>query len=245
MTEDQQLPITALIIQRSNELGLSRAELVRRSGYTNISKGLRRLDELCDGDFRSARGLIQALPTALEVSSDVVAKAVEDTQRHFRETEEAAYRSSFVPHAIILTDRKIPQPIFVAAIVGVDQLLRVDFDLTKEPTTFMEQAFRGVREKIGKGSCGRIPAFGKPTGVVVNFSPDHAVEFDLKGNPLRVLERAHRPGTASFSLKGRASPLTQGEMAAVFGDQRDGSVPPHTDAMAATAQIPLGNGRLD
>jgi hypothetical protein len=114
--------------------------------------------------------------------------------------------------------------------VGVDQLLRVDFDLTKEPTTFVEQALRGAREKIGKGSCGRIPAFGKPTGVVVNYSPDHAVEFDLKGNPLRVLELAHRPGTASFSPKGRASPLTQGEMAAVFGDPRDGSVSPHTGA---------------
>jgi hypothetical protein len=217
MTEDQQLPITALVIQRSNELGLSRPELVRRSGYTNISKGLRRLDELCDGDFRSARGLIQALPTSLEVSSDVVAKAVEDTQRHFRETEEAAYRSSFVPHAIILTDRKIPQPIFVAAIMGVDQLLRVDFDLMKEPATFVEQALHGLQEKISKGNCGSIPAFGKPTGVVVNYRPDHAIEFDLRGNPLRVLERAHRPGTATFSLKGHALPLTQREMAAVFG----------------------------
>ena len=219
MSETQQpiLPIKALIIQRSKELGLSRTKLIRRAGWANITKGLRLLDELCGGDFHRTRGLLQALPYALQVSPDVVKQAVEDTQRHIRETEEAAYRSSFAPHAIILTDRKIPQPIFAAAITGVYQLIGVDFDLTKEPATFVEQALRGVRKKIAQGSCGRILAFGTPTSVVVNYSPDHAVEFDLNGNPLRVLDRAHRPGTASFSLKGRASPLTPGEMAAVFG----------------------------
>jgi hypothetical protein len=202
MSETQQpiLPIKALIIQRSKELGLSRTDLIRRAGWRNITKGLRLLDEICVGDFHRTRTLLQALPTALEVSPDEVRQAVEHTQRHIRETEEAAYRSSFVPHAIILTDRKIPHPIFAAAILGVYQLIGVDFDLTKEPETFVEQALLGT-----------------PTSVVVNYSPDHAVEFDLIGNPVRVLERAHRPGSASFSLKGRASPLSGSEMAAVFG----------------------------
>jgi hypothetical protein len=61
-----------------------------------------------------------------------------------------------------------------------------------------------------------FPAFGHPTGVILSDSPDHAVEFDLKGNPLRVLERAHRPGRASLSIKGRAAPLSQGELGTVF-----------------------------
>ena len=153
----------------------------------------------------------------LEVSPDLVAKAVEDTERQFLAAKEAAYRKSFVPHAIIITERKIPQPIFVAAFIGVDRLLRVDFDLTTNPTTFVQQALRGVREKLASWKVGAIPTFGKPVAVVINYSPDHAVEFDLNGNPLRVLDHAHRPGTASFSLKGRASPLSRGEMAAVFG----------------------------
>jgi hypothetical protein len=145
------------------------------------------------------------------VSPDVVAKAVEDTKRQFQEAKEAAYRQSFVPHAIILTERKTPQPIFVAAIVGVD------FDLTAGPLTFVEQAVRGVRQKLANWKVGAIPTFGKAIGVVVNYSPDHAVEFDLTGKPLRVLDRAHRPGTAGFTLKGRASPLSRGEMGALFG----------------------------
>ena len=75
------LPIRALIISRSEELGLSRNALVRRCGYTNISKGLRRLDELCAGDLRSGQGLLKSLPSALQVSPDDVKQAVEDTQQ--------------------------------------------------------------------------------------------------------------------------------------------------------------------
>jgi hypothetical protein len=45
-------------------------ELVRRAGYRNISKGLRRLDQLCDGDFHLARELIRGLPHALELEGD-------------------------------------------------------------------------------------------------------------------------------------------------------------------------------
>jgi hypothetical protein len=217
MTERPALPIAELIISRSKELGLSRSELVRRAGYQNISKGLRRLEQLCEGEFRGTRGLIQALPSVLEVSPDEVKQAVEDTLRQFLEAKEAAYRKSFVPHAIIITERKTPHPIFVAAMIGVDRLLRVDFDLTANPTTFVKQALRGVQTKLAMWRVPAIPTFGKPVGLILNYSPDHAVEFDLKGNPLRVLDRAHRPGKASFSLKGCSSPLTQRELAAVFG----------------------------
>jgi hypothetical protein len=93
----------------------------------------------------------------------------------------------------------------------------VDFDLTKDSATFVEQALRGVGEKQREGSCGRIPAFGKTKSVIINYAPDHAVEFDLKGNQLRVLDHAYRRGMVSLSLKGSASPFTQGELAAVFG----------------------------
>jgi hypothetical protein len=168
--EDDQmntLPITALILSRSKELGLSRNALVNRAGYTNTSKGLRRLEQLCEGQFRSTRGLIQALPSVLEVSPDVVAKAIEDTERQFADAKEAAYRKSFVPHAIIITERNTPQPIFMAAMIGVDRLIRVDFDLTANPTTFVQQALRGVQAKLASWKIGEIPTFGKAKGIIV------------------------------------------------------------------------------
>jgi hypothetical protein len=50
----------------------------------------------------------------------------------------------FQPHAVILTERSVPQPIFVAAIIGVERLLRVDFDLDGERKSYVQKSLEGV-----------------------------------------------------------------------------------------------------
>ena len=59
------LPIETLVRQRARELELRPTELIRRAGYTSVSKGLRRLEELSGGEFEPSRGLIGKLPHAL------------------------------------------------------------------------------------------------------------------------------------------------------------------------------------
>ena len=68
------LPINDLISSRCNELDIGPVELVRRCGYKNLAKGLRRLEQLRGGEFKSTRGLIGALPQALGVPAEVVRK---------------------------------------------------------------------------------------------------------------------------------------------------------------------------
>jgi hypothetical protein len=51
----------------------------------------------------------------------------------------------FTPHALILTERSVPQPMFVAAAIGVERLLRVDLNAGAPPLTFAGQALRAVR----------------------------------------------------------------------------------------------------
>ena len=143
-----ELPIQTLVSSRREELGLRPVELVRRCGYKNVSKGLRRLERLCQGNFTGSDTLIRTLPAALDVPEEAIRKAVEDTQRQIHEAEESAWRATFVPHAVVLTERERPTQIFVAAILGVDRLRRVDFDLTKSPGTFIHQTLDGVREKL-------------------------------------------------------------------------------------------------
>jgi hypothetical protein len=195
-------PICALLSRRCNDLGLSPAGLIRRCGFANVSKGLRRLNQLYAGDFKHSAGLIEKLPAALGVPVDVVQSAVKATQQLIYEAEEAAWRAAFKPHAVILTERKIPQPIFVVAFIGVDALLRLDFDLTQTPDSFRDQAIDGLRQRVKSGH-GALPAFGRPTGFIVNYSPDHAVEFDLAGKPVRIFDRAHRLGSVQFIISGR------------------------------------------
>ena len=184
--QQQTLAIEALVRDRCEELGLKPAELVRRCGYQNVSKGLRRVEQLRAGDFARTSGLVRTLPAALEVSADVLDEAIEATQRYLRECAEAAWRAAFRPHAILITERTRPEPFFVAAFIGVDVLLRVDFDLTAAPVTFIKQSLDGLRQKLARWH-GSLPAFGRPVGFIVNYSPDRAVRFDLADSDDREL----------------------------------------------------------
>ena len=112
----------------------------------------------------------------------------------------ANQKTTFQPHAIIIGERKIPSPIFVAAIFGVDRILRIDFDPDQPPVTYIRQAITGIDKKLAQFKCAALPGFGRPVGFVVNYSPEHAVKYDLQGNALEILPKAHLTGRASMSV---------------------------------------------
>ncbi len=58
-------------------------------------------------------------------------------------------------------------------------------------------------------------AFGKPIGFVINYSPDTAVRFDSNEQPIAILDKAVRPGTAVLRLGGR--PIPAEALGLVFG----------------------------
>jgi hypothetical protein len=200
------LTIASLIDRRCRELQLRPAELVRRAGYRNISKGLRRLDQLCDGDFHLARELIRGLPHALEVPEPVVRSAIArdiealaNAERQAAAEREAAWRAALRPHAIAVTARRVPSPIFAAAVSNATRSMRTELDATADPATFFDQAVRGLRRLLAERGWdtpapGGYPGFGRLTGVVVNDTPDHAIRYDLDGRVLEVLPHADRLG---------------------------------------------------
>jgi len=200
------LAIATLIRSRMTELGLSRGEFAKRLGYKNIAKGIRRIDALCEGDVEGTKQFLDVLPQALETSAETVKRALDQTLRQLElaekqeaEARDKIWRENFCPHAIILTERTVPSPIFVAAIIGVEKLLRIDLDPTQGPVSFVRQ----VLDRLPEG----VPAFGKPIGFVINYSPDKAFRFDRNGQPMAILDKAVRPGTAVLlRLGGRPIP---------------------------------------
>ena len=48
---------------------------------------------------------------------------------------------------------------------------------------------------------GTIMAFGKPTGIVINLDPDHAIRYDLDGNKLEELDAAIRLGNGYLRIR--------------------------------------------
>ena len=176
------------------------------------SKGIRRLNDLLAGDLETTGALLRGLPAALNLPVHVISEAVERTrqqiaalQRQATEQAEAEWRAAFKPHAIILTERTVPSPMFVAAVIGVERLLRVDFDTSASPVQFVKLALGGVKQKMAEWS-GQLPGYGRLTGVVVNFTPDFGVRFGLDGEPRETFEAAYRAGAVDLLIKGRLVP---------------------------------------
>jgi hypothetical protein len=88
----------------------------------------------------------------------------------------------FRAHAIIIPERRIPSPIIVAGLYGVEKILRLDFDISLPEETYFN---------IG---------FGKPIGLTINYAADRAVRFDLEGNVIEAFSEAVRLGEASFFI---------------------------------------------
>jgi hypothetical protein len=171
-----------LLSNLETELGLARGELVKRLGYKNLAKGIRRIDALREGHIVGTKELLDVLPQALEISAETVTRALDQTVREIElaekreaEARDKIWRENFRPHAIILTERSVPSPIFVAAMVGVEKLLRIDLHATQGPVSFVRQVLDRLPEEV--------PAFGKTAGFVINYSPDQAVRFDPNGQP--------------------------------------------------------------
>src|ERR1700719_3227966 len=153
------LAIATLVRSRMIELGLSRGELAKRLGYKNLAKGIRRIDVLCGGDVEGTKQFLDALPQALETSAETVKLALDQTVRELElaekqeaEARDKIWRENFHPHAILLTERSVPSPIFVAAMIGVEKLLRIDLDVTHGPVTFVRQVLDRLPDAV--------PAFG-------------------------------------------------------------------------------------
>ena len=181
-----------LIKQHLRAKQLSRVDLARQMGYANLSKALRRLAAFEHGDWGLALRNKQALANALDVPVSTIEDAAENTRQAIIEAEHQAYIAAFEPHAVLLTSRAIPSPIFAAAMSGSHKQLVVSLPDHLSPVEW--PAF--VAETCPDG----IPAFGTVDGFVINYRPDYAVTFDRQGNPTASRGEAVRTGEA-FLLK--------------------------------------------
>ena len=129
-----ELPLAALVANRCRELGLRRSEVAARCGYKNISKGLRRLEQVLAGDFERADALLHGLPEALDLSPAIIEEAVDKTVQQIAAEKEAVWRASFQPSAYLLgTSDRPSQLLFFAITGGAERWLKIPLDQTQPP----------------------------------------------------------------------------------------------------------------
>jgi hypothetical protein len=231
------LPLTELIEARLRQLGLTPQALGFRLGYSNPAKAVGRIYALCEGylDNRKSRAALVRLADALELPADQVQRVIELTRESLVEqkpianerlraenrAKEFAWRAEFKPHAVIITERRIPSQVtFCALAGGPETLLTIPLDLSQPAITFVRQAVARLQRKAPVSKNGRryVRFFGESLGLIINYSPDHALRCDLEGNPIEWLSAAYRLGQIELTLGSRIkSPRT---VAHVLGTQK-------------------------
>ena len=134
------LSIARLIRQRMQDLGITRGKLVRRMGYANIAKGCRRIDRICGGRVEFAESLRAELAEGLDVKVNVIDESIEVTRAELNEAEDQAYRATFKPHAVILTELNVPTQITFYAMTGGARHRIIQFKEGSNPETYAMQA---------------------------------------------------------------------------------------------------------
>jgi transcriptional regulator with XRE-family HTH domain len=165
---EDRYPIGRLVFCRANALGLTRRGLAERLGFRDLTKGHQALSKLMlTGTVPPS---ITNLADVLEVHTSVYDEAISATARQ-QEAEqqrqligrEETYRAGFRPHLQIQTERTIPSPIFLAALMTVERLRRVRLpdavaaaDQDERYDIVRAAIIKHYRESSGRGGLGNL-----------------------------------------------------------------------------------------
>jgi hypothetical protein len=213
-------PIGRFISERAQALRMSRTELVRRLGYRRIGNGHKALGEMLTTGTVPPQ-IAKHLAEALQVDEAIVDAVTAATARQQQDEAcqrilagEAAYRTTFRPHLRCETERDIPEPLFIAALLTSARLRLVPVF----PETW--QVSGDERDRLLKRAiqdhyrerAGRIAAFGAIVGYTAVVMPgyllDFGVPYDLNGDPVGLMRPVERLQEAVLGTKRADSRLT-------------------------------------
>jgi hypothetical protein len=199
---------------------MSRTELVRRLGYRQIGNGHRALGEMLTTGMVPPQ-IAKHLADALQVNETLVAAVVAATVRQQRDeasqrilAREAAYRTAFQPHLRCETERTIPEPLFVAALLTSARLRLVPVS-SETWHMSVDERDRLLKRAIHdhyRENRGHVPSFGAIVGytavVMAGYRLDFGLSYDLDGDPVGPLQPVQRLAEAVLGIKRGDSRLT-------------------------------------
>lgn len=183
MSAHSSFAIGRLILHEMDRQQLSRVGLVRRFGFANIAKGLRRLDRLLELGFEAS--LMAKIAGALYIDQRAVDDAILETEAELaREDDEARQRNedherrNFRPYILIETERQVPRPSLFNAMtyekrkrIAVPQ--SVMLLLLSEQIDWVKAAVIEHNARSG----GHVDGFGAVTAYLFRRTFDDAIRY--------------------------------------------------------------------
>jgi hypothetical protein len=130
-----------------------------------------------------------------------------------RLAEERAYYANFRPHLRAETERRIPEPIHVAAIFNTARLrlVPVSSEVWQAEVTTRDRLVRAAIIEHYRQRQRYVPAFGRIIGYSLILAPgiddcDLALPYDVDGNRSGPTRAVRRLGSATLMLKRKTIP---------------------------------------
>jgi hypothetical protein len=213
-------PIGRFVLDRARALGISRTELVRRLGYRDVGNGHKALKELLTTGTVPPL-IAQHLADALELDEELVASVMAATARQQQDeasqralARETAYRTAFQPHLRCETERAIPEPLFVAALLtsGRLRLVPVCSETWLVGAGERDRQLKAAIQGHYREHRGHVPSFGAIVGYTAILTPGYLIDFglpyDLDGDPVGPMRPVERLQEAVLGTKRGDSRLT-------------------------------------
>ncbi|MEN8214744.1 MAG: hypothetical protein ABFR19_10320 [Pseudomonadota bacterium] len=188
-------PLQKLTQDEMHARGVKRSELVRRMGFRNLNKGLRRLDGLLQYLQASDR-LLPLLQRALSIPDEKLRIAVAELQEQLVADERARFKP-----IIQVIPTTIPSPIFVAALIPGLLNIRVPDDLASLPA---DKEFQVVCDLYRKHRE-RHSGWAKGKGAVYHRCYDESFELDQDCHLVKI--NAKHIGLSRAVLRVGGTPL--------------------------------------
>jgi hypothetical protein len=220
-------PMGRFILDRAQALGIRRSTLVRRLEYRDIAGGHKALSmALLSGIIapQIAKHLASALETDETLVSAVISATMQqknDEAHRLRIESEQAYRDWFRPHLQVQTERIVPSPIFIAALLTVARLriIRLPDEAIAAEGDARDRAVKMIILDHWRETGGHVAAFGAITGYVLILIAGYAgfdlgLPYSVTGDPDGGMKKVQRLYEATLGTK-RGDPRLTGLLKAV------------------------------
>ena len=217
---EDKYPISRLLVYRARALGLTRSDLARSLGYRDLGDAHKALANALKTGTVPAH-MRNHLGSALELDETVIDSVVESTSRQRQDewrawllAEEKERMARFQPHLRTETARTVPQPIFIAALIGTARLRLVEVPSEiweASPDDRNRLVKQAIRDHYRAHKAHVVP-FGAILSYTAVTMPGYLVDFgypfDVAGNPTGPMQEVKRLGEASLGVKSNDTRLT-------------------------------------
>jgi hypothetical protein len=134
--------------------------------------------------------------------------AIRGQKRRLRVESERAYLAAFRPHLQVQTERVVPSPIFIAAMLTVARLriIRLPNEALMANGEARDRIIKSIVVHHWRENSGRVPAFGGITSYVLVLVAgyggfDFGLPFSITGDRAGAMQKVERLGVATLGTR--------------------------------------------